>query len=833
MTLHADARTMIVRLSVLLLSCLLMVNVASAAKIAAGTAELAGEADRIVVGDVISADSRWTHDGGSIETAIEVRVEARLKGAGADVERIIIPGGTVGDISMLTTSDPRFEIGDHVILFLSADDRLIADAQGAWLCDDALAVQMSGGRNRMDELTLQPVGVLVDDIKRVLPADERGGALPAYDGPFRVSAAQRYATLGYDWSYQDNPMGETYELNGNCADASAGPPQNQIAALFLGAAAWNDAGSDFSFSLGGPTASTDAAFDGENVVFFCPAGDCGMAAQTIAQTRIWFSGSRILEWDIVFNDAQYEFWDGLTGSCSSMMDIQAVMTHEMGHALGLDHSAVAGATMFPTTGTCNLDTRTLHQDDIDGLDDLYGQLIDISTIDLLGGARGDSYGYAMANVGDVDGDGLDDLAIGSPWNDDAGDDAGRIDVVSAVSGAVIWSQFGQNPGDLLGFSVAKAGLIDGDNVPDVIVGAPYNDDRDTNAGRVYLFSGADGSQIKAIRGQARGDLFGYSVAGGGDLDGDGSDDYIVGAPKNDDHRSDAGRVQLYSGSTGRSIGAVFGEDAGDHFGFSVAIVGRADGDNADDFLVGSPYHNRGGTNRGKTYLYSGDNQSIIHTRRGRNAGDQFGRAVSGVGDLDGDGRADYAVGSPFFDKSGAPDTGRLEVFDGRNGDFLWGLNGQRADDRMGFAVGAAGDVNRDGVPDVLVGALFATHSVEQGGRAYIRSGTNGSGILSLDGADPLDRLGAAVVGIGDQNGNGSSDVAFAATYDDAADLNAGRVFLIDAVVESRSAPYGSDPNGYMRLLLPELFEDGEGPAGGIGLIEQAIQELDDGVSIRR
>jgi hypothetical protein len=390
-----------------------------------------------------------------------------------------------------------------------------------------------------------------------------------------------------------------------------------------------------------------------------------------------------------------------------------------------------------------------------------------------GDVAGEHAGWSIADAGDVDQDGYDDIVIGAPFNNENGDAAGKVYVLSARTGDLLFDVLG-TLGSRHGWSVAGAGDVNLDGHADVIVGAPFHNSK---RGRAYVYSGADGQELFRKIGSGNGDQLGYAVAGGVDFNDDGHDDVIVGAPWNDDAARNAGNVQIYSGANGSRIGALVGARKNDRFGTSVAALTNVDGDGFGDFVVGAPMNDDGGKNAGKIYVYSGSDVSLLYTRTGMRAGDQFGRSVAAAGLVDANDRDDFVVGAPYFDKTGANNAGRVFVYSGHLGDLLWAKNGQVADDRSGWSVAGAGDVNGDGSDDVLVGAFLHDTAGVDAGRAYIRSGLNGSALEILDGASADDRFGQAVAGIDDVNDDGFDDVLVASPKNDAVAADSGRVDL--------------------------------------------------------
>jgi len=186
--------------------------------------------------------------------------------------------------------------------------------------------------------------------------------------------------------------------------------------------------------------------------------------------------------------------------------------------------------------------------------------------------------------------------------------------------------------------------------------------------------------------------FGRSVSGAGDVNSDGFDDLIVGSefgPPN---------VQVFSGSDGSVLHTFDGDLANGDFGDSVSGAGDVNGDGFADLIVGAP-----NTVRGSAQVFSGFDGTVLYTFEGDSFDDEFGTSVSGTGDVNDDGFDDVIVGAPRDSNSGFF-SGSARVFSGVDGSVLYTFNGDSAVDSLGWSVSGAGDVNNDGVADFIVGA---------------------------------------------------------------------------------------------------------------------------------
>jgi len=358
-------------------------------------------------------------------------------------------------------------------------------------------------------------------------------------------------------------------------------------------------------------------------------------------------------------------------------------------------------------------------------------------------AAEDNFGTSVDVAGDVDADGILDYVVGAYLNDTAGADAGQVRVFSGGDGTVLHVFDGDQAGDQLGFSVAGAGDVNGDGRADIVAGADLG-----NYARVY--SGADGSVLYTFFGDAANDLFGTAVSGVGDVDLDGRADVLVGAPGADLGSGNEGLVRLHSGLDGSVLRTWFGRIAGTGLGRAVACAGFIDADNVPDVIFGA----NNGSN--VALVYPGDGGRVLHAFFGDSGLDWFGTSVAGAGDVDGDGVDDLVVGAP----QSFLGPGYVRVFSGANGALIREHNGAAPIDLFGWSVSGAGDVDGDGRADYVVGSPFADAGGNfNTGRVRVFSGASGALLLNTSGTANEDLLGWSVAGTACANVIAGSPIA--------------------------------------------------------------------------
>ncbi len=390
----------------------------------------------------------------------------------------------------------------------------------------------------------------------------------------------------------------------------------------------------------------------------------------------------------------------------------------------------------------------------------------------------DQFGRSIVNLGDLDGDGVSDLLVGAHTDDDGGLDKGSVYILFLRSNGFVkaWQKISDlegnfsgrlDPGDQFGRAAACLGDLDGDGVVDVAVSSNYDDDGGANKGAVYiLFLNTDGTvkssqKISALVGGLPVSLrihdeFGRSITSLGDLDGDGHADIVVGTPEDDEGGTNTGALHvLFLNANGTvknyrrisKFSSGLAIKPGDWFGFCTTNLGDFDGDGVVDLAAGAVLDDDGGVNQGSIWilLLNADGSvkssyEIGEGLRGFDAQlddiDQFGTSIANIGDLDGDGVTDLAVGAVKDDDGGIP-----------------------------------------GNPDADVGAVYLLFMrADATVKSWLKiSDTSGDLPYSLD---QYDWFGSALARLGGSPGDGLFNLAIGCRNDDDGSPNRGSIYLV-------------------------------------------------------
>jgi len=403
-----------------------------------------------------------------------------------------------------------------------------------------------------------------------------------------------------------------------------------------------------------------------------------------------------------------------------------------------------------------------------------------------------------------------------------GNAAGAITGMDTDLGDSDASFVGEGEDDLSGDSLAFVGDVNGDGYDDFLIGAYHNDEGGTHAGQAYLFFGkVNGWSIDtnvsnadaSFLGENAEDWAGISVAGAGDVNGDGYDDILIGAWLNDEGGVTAGQTYLIFGrSTGwsrdtdlsKANASFWGENTYDYSGNSVVGAGDVNGDGYDDILIGAYGDDDGGSHAGQTYLILGkkrgwsmdtDLSNADASFWGENVGDKSGQSVAGAGDVNGDGYDDFLIGSRN-NGEGGPNAGQAYLILGHASGWSMDMDladvdasfiGEDPGDRSGWWIAGAGDVNGDGYDDILIGAYGDGENEIESGQTYLIFGRSSGWSMDTNlstadasflGENMTDYSGFCVAGAGDVNNDGYDDILIGAFWNDERGADAGQTYLI-------------------------------------------------------
>ena len=400
------------------------------------------------------------------------------------------------------------------------------------------------------------------------------------------------------------------------------------------------------------------------------------------------------------------------------------------------------------------------------------------------------------------------------------DDSGAVYPVTVdpLMTSAAWTAESNLTSALFGYSVSSAGDVNGDGYSDVIVGAVFYDGGEFKEGRAYVFHGsATGLSTTAAwtdEPNQESTWFGHSVETAGDVNGDGYSDVIVGAYWYDNGETDEGRAFVYHGSP-TGLGAVAAwtaepNQAGAVFGASVSTAGDVNGDGYSDVIYGAPFYENGEPYEGRAYVYHGSASGLGATEAWTAESNQmnasYGVSVSTAGDVDADGYSDVIVSAFLYD-NGESDEGRAFVYHGSasglSATAAWTAESNQAGAELG-AVSSAGDINGDGYSDVIVSAGRYTNGQSEEGRAYVyhgsAAGLSATAAWTVESNQAVALL-SAVSSAGDINGDGYSDVIVGAFGYDNGQLEEGRAYVYFGSAAGLAATAGwtgesNQVNGY-------------------------------------
>jgi hypothetical protein len=452
----------------------------------------------------------------------------------------------------------------------------------------------------------------------------------------------------------------------------------------------------------------------------------------------------------------------------------------------------------------------------------------------------DGLGWSVSEAGDVNADGFDDFLMGSYFNCEGGERAGQAYLV--LGRASGWAMdmgagdsdasfVGTSSWDYVGVDLASAGDVNGDGYDDFLIGAPFDDegggspsDCCDGAGQAYLVLGRDSgwamdtavsSADASFLGEAAHDYAGHYLSGGGDVNGDGFDDFLIGAPTNDEGADAGGQVYMILGRpTGwvqdiplsQADASFLGMGELDQAAIS-AIEGDVNCDGLSDVLIQS-HSDDHGFGVGRLSIFFGSlsgwaadiplasaNASIVGDIQYTGMGTQSGVfSVASGGDLDGDGCDEILVGAPGDDIAGNDSGAAYVIFGHSSGwgtdELLTGevdvFHGEGTGDQLGIWLDMAGDVNADGLTDLVLGSRYNDEAHTNAGQAYLLHSVadvdvgDATAVVesSFLGEDADDWAGYFLSSAGDVNGDGADDVLISAYRNSDASYSAGQVYLV-------------------------------------------------------
>ncbi len=446
------------------------------------------------------------------------------------------------------------------------------------------------------------------------------------------------------------------------------------------------------------------------------------------------------------------------------------------------------------------------------------------------------FGYSVSSAGDVYGNGYSNVIVGAIGYDNGESNEGRAFLYrgrpTGLSNYVYWTAESNKVSARFGCSVSGAGDVNGDGYSDVIVGADFYNNGESEEGAAFVYygsyySGLDSTAAWTAEANQTYARLGHSVSSAGDVNGDGCSDVIVGAYTYDDPQTDEGKVFVYHGHpSGLSASPYLTTErnqAGAAFGCSVSSAGDVHGDGYSDVIVGAYAYDNGQSNEGRAFLYSGRTGITTWTAESNQENAFFGNSVSSAGDVNNDGYSDVIVGAYYYD-DGEEDEGAAfgyyGGFHGLSDSADWSVQSDQDSAYFGSSVSSAGDVNGDGYSDVIVGAYCYDNDETNEGRAFVYHGSSSGLSATADWTAESDQedayFGNSVSSAGDVNGDGYSDVVVGVDGYDNGEEYEGAAFVYHGSSSGLSATvnWSAESNQYAAHLGRSV--SGAGDVNGDG-----------------
>jgi FG-GAP repeat len=394
-----------------------------------------------------------------------------------------------------------------------------------------------------------------------------------------------------------------------------------------------------------------------------------------------------------------------------------------------------------------------------------------------GEGPGEQFGWVARVLKDANGDGVADVLTCAPFRQDEGVACGRIYLYSGKDGSLIRQHDGA-AGDLLGLSVSAAGDLDRDGCSDYAASATQPR---TGTGKVVIWSGRTGEVLRtlldpAAKAEDRGWNFGRELASVGDWDQDGWPDMAVTAPQAPSPAgAQAGKLQIRSGKDGSVLAEVLGKQAGGQFGTCIAASAKPQGLGEPLLVVGAM--GEGPRQQGRVHVFHGRAPRLAFVLEPEAYNVNFGRFFASIpGDCDGDGKTELYVVDFEGGKAG-PGSGEVRVVSGETGREVHRLHGA-VGEGLGIGNAAAGDCDGDGCVDLIVGAWQHASAAPSGGKATLYSGKTGKALRTWTCKLAQETFGFDAVGIGDLDGDGLQDFLLTGAYSGVAGAQSGRVYVV-------------------------------------------------------